>query len=71
MPHIFHNRGAGLVIGANTIAKVSRSRTKMPRLNCALSRVEEDPVTDQAAKASRDPGSRETPPADQAVVSQQ
>ncbi|GGP38387.1 hypothetical protein GCM10010231_06740 [Streptomyces sindenensis] len=32
MLRIFHDMGAGQV-GANTIAKVSDSRTKMPRLN--------------------------------------
>ncbi|MGW6579005.1 hypothetical protein ACWF76_06310 [Streptomyces globisporus] len=46
--------GADLVIRANTIAKVSDSRTKMPRLNWALSRVKVEPVTEQAGKAAAD-----------------
>jgi len=33
MLRIIHDMGAGLVIGANTIAKVSHSRAKVPRLN--------------------------------------
>ncbi|WP_432004662.1 DNA-binding protein [Streptomyces parvus] len=52
MLQVFHNMGADLVIGANTIVEVSHSRTNMPRLNWALSRVKVEPVTEQAAKAA-------------------
>jgi hypothetical protein len=41
MLHVFHDMGADLVIGANTIVEVSHSRTNMPRLN-----------TEQAARAA-------------------
>ncbi|WP_019355016.1 hypothetical protein [Streptomyces sp. AA1529] len=44
--------GADLVIGANTIVEVSHSRTNMPRLKWALSRVKLEPVTEQAAPAA-------------------
>ncbi|MFD4571253.1 DNA-binding protein [Streptomyces sp. NPDC058417] len=50
--HVFHGMGADLVIGANTIVEVTHSRTLMPRLNWALSRVKVEPVTAQAAKAA-------------------
>ncbi|MFE9924484.1 DNA-binding protein [Streptomyces sp. NPDC005774] len=49
---VFHEMGAGLVIGANTIVEVSHSRTDMPRLNWLLSRIKVEPVTEQAAKAA-------------------
>ncbi|WP_435597936.1 DNA-binding protein [Streptomyces anulatus] len=52
MLQVFHDMGADLVIGANTIAEVSHSRTNMPRLNWALSRVKVEPVTEAAAKAA-------------------
>ncbi|MFD3651165.1 hypothetical protein ACFWVT_04375 [Streptomyces cyaneofuscatus] len=40
------------VIEANTNVEVSHSRTDMPRLNWALSRIKVEPVTEQAAKAA-------------------
>ncbi|MFJ2761980.1 PIN domain-containing protein [Streptomyces prasinus] len=49
---VFHEMGADLVIGANTIVEVSHSRTNMPHLNWLLSRVKVEPVTEQAAKAA-------------------
>ncbi|GAB2469537.1 DNA-binding protein [Streptomyces incanus] len=49
---VFHEMGADLVIGANTIVEVSHSRTDIPRLNWVLSRVKVEPVTEQAAKAA-------------------
>ncbi|MFJ8978847.1 DNA-binding protein [Streptomyces sp. NPDC102282] len=49
---VFHDMGADLVIGANTIVKVSHSRINIPHLNWALSRVKVEPVTEQAAKAA-------------------
>ncbi|KPC94257.1 DNA-binding protein, partial [Streptomyces sp. NRRL F-6602] len=49
---VFHDMGADLVIGANTIVEVTHSRTNMPRLNWALSRIKVEPVTEQAAKAA-------------------
>ncbi|MFI0930513.1 DNA-binding protein [Streptomyces sp. NPDC021019] len=52
MLQVFHDMGADLVVGANTIAEVSHSRTNLPRLNWALSRVMVEPVTEQAAKAA-------------------
>ncbi|MFH9749388.1 DNA-binding protein [Streptomyces anulatus] len=52
MLQIFHDMGADLVIGANAIVEASHSRTDMPRLNWALSRVKVEPVTEQAAKAA-------------------
>ncbi|WP_069740775.1 DNA-binding protein [Streptomyces sp. EN23] len=52
MLQVFHDMGADLVIGANTIVEVSHSRTNMPRLNWSLSRVKVEPVTEQAAKAA-------------------
>ncbi|MCZ4099011.1 DNA-binding protein [Streptomyces sp. So13.3] len=52
MLQVFHEMGADLVVGANTIVEVSHSRVNLPRLNWALSRVKVEPVTEQAAKAS-------------------
>ncbi|CAM5502533.1 hypothetical protein [Streptomyces atroolivaceus] len=52
MLQVFHNMGADLVIGANTIVEVSHSRINIPRLNWALSRAKVEPVTEQAAKAA-------------------
>ncbi|MER0246131.1 DNA-binding protein [Streptomyces sp. HSW2009] len=49
---VFHDMGADLVIGANTIVEVAHSRTNTPRLNWALSRIRVEPVTEQAAKAA-------------------
>lgn len=49
---VFHEMGADLVIGANTIVEVSHSRTNIPRLNWALSRIKVEPVTEQAARAA-------------------
>lgn len=49
---IFHEMGADLTIGANTIVEVSHSRTNMPRLNWTLSRVKVVPVTEAAAKSA-------------------
>ncbi|MFG2587615.1 DNA-binding protein [Streptomyces sp. NPDC048438] len=54
MLQVFHDMGADLVIGANTIVEATHSRTNMPmpRLNWALSRIKVEPVTEQAAKAA-------------------
>ncbi|WP_327268882.1 DNA-binding protein [Streptomyces sp. NBC_01218] len=52
MLQVFHDMGADLVIGANTIVEVTHSRTDVPRLNWALSRIKVEPVTGQAAKAA-------------------
>lgn len=52
MLQVFHGMGADLVIGANTIVEASHSRTNIPRLNWALSRIKVEPVTEQAAKAA-------------------
>ncbi|MEU9677315.1 DNA-binding protein [Streptomyces parvus] len=52
MLQVFHDMGADLAIGATTIVEVGHSRTNMPRLNRALSRVKVEPVTEQAAKAA-------------------
>ncbi|MEU6567855.1 DNA-binding protein [Streptomyces parvulus] len=52
MLRVFHDMGADLAIGANTIVEVSHSRTNMPRLNWALSRVKVEPVSERAAKAA-------------------
>ncbi|OWA16531.1 DNA-binding protein [Streptomyces sp. CS159] len=52
MLQVFHDTGADLVIGANTIVEVSHSRTNIPRLNWVLSRLKVEPVTEQAAKAA-------------------
>lgn len=49
---VFHDMGADLAIGANTIVEVSHSRTNIPRLNWALSRIKVEPVTEQAAKSA-------------------
>ncbi|MER6717644.1 DNA-binding protein [Streptomyces halstedii] len=58
MLQVFHGMGADLVIGANTIVEASHSRTNIPRLNWALSRIKVKPVTEQAAKAAGDPQRR-------------
>ncbi|MEV0263134.1 DNA-binding protein [Streptomyces sp. NPDC050617] len=52
MLKVFHDMGAELVVGANTIVEVSHTRTNMPRLNWALSRIKVEPVTEHAAKAA-------------------
>lgn len=52
MLQVFHEMGADLVVGANTIVEVSHARIDLPRLSWALSRVKVEPVTEQAAKAS-------------------
>ena len=52
MLQVFHDMGADLVVGANTIAEVSHAKVNLPRLSWALSRVKVEPVTEQAAKAS-------------------
>ncbi|MFE2634850.1 DNA-binding protein [Streptomyces scopuliridis] len=52
MLKVFHEMGADLVIGANTIVEVSHSRTNIPRMNWALSRIKVEPVTEQAAKTA-------------------
>ncbi|AJC57517.1 MULTISPECIES: DNA-binding protein [Streptomyces] len=52
MFRVFHEMGADLVVGANTIVEVSHARIKLPRLHWALSRVKIEPVTEQAAKAA-------------------
>jgi predicted nucleic acid-binding protein len=49
---VFHEMGADLVIGANTIVEVSHSRVNLPRLQWAVSRVKVEPVTEQTAKAA-------------------
>ena len=48
----FHEMGADLVVGANTIVEVSHSRVNVSRLRWALSRVKVEPVTEEAAKAA-------------------
>ncbi|MFE2493911.1 DNA-binding protein [Streptomyces scopuliridis] len=52
MLKVFHEMGVDLVIGANTIVEVSHSRTNIPRMNWALSRIKVEPVTEQAAKTA-------------------
>ena len=52
MLQVFHDMGADLVVGANTIVEVSHAKANLPRLSWALSRVKVEPVTEQAAKAS-------------------
>ncbi|GGR19387.1 DNA-binding protein [Streptomyces netropsis] len=52
MLKVFHDTGADLVVGANTIVEVSHTRMNLSRLNWALSRVKVEPVTEQAAKAA-------------------
>jgi predicted nucleic acid-binding protein len=52
MLQVFHDMGADLVVGANTIVEVSHAKVNLPRLNWALSRVKVEPVTEQAAKAA-------------------
>jgi predicted nucleic acid-binding protein len=52
MLQVFHDMGADLVVGANTIVGVSHAKVNLPRLNWALSRVKVEPVTEQAAKAA-------------------
>ncbi|MEW2448574.1 DNA-binding protein [Streptomyces parvulus] len=52
MLRVFHDMGADLAVGANTIVEVSHSRTNMPRLNWVLSRVKVEPVSERAAKAA-------------------
>ncbi|MET9655739.1 hypothetical protein [Streptomyces sp. NPDC006510] len=53
MLKVFHNMGTDLVIAANTVVEVSRSRN--PRLNWTLSRIKVELVTEQAAKAAAEP----------------
>ncbi|GGX25453.1 hypothetical protein GCM10010297_53320 [Streptomyces malachitofuscus] len=52
MFQVFHDMGADVVVGANTIVEVSHARVNTARLRWALSRVRVEPVTEQAAKAS-------------------
>ena len=52
MLKVFHDTGADLVVGANTIVEVSHARMNVPRLNWALSRVQVEPVTEEAAKSA-------------------
>lgn len=52
MFQVFHDMGADVVVGANTIVEVSHVRVNTARLRWALSRVRVEPVTEQAAKAS-------------------
>ena len=52
MLKVFHDTGADLVVGANTIVEVSHARMDVPRLNWALSRVKVEPVTEEAAKSA-------------------
>ncbi|MEV2225468.1 DNA-binding protein [Nocardia vinacea] len=49
---IFHQMGADLVVGVNTIVEASHARASMPRMQWTLSRVRVEPVTEAAAKAS-------------------
>ncbi|MFJ2259531.1 DNA-binding protein [Streptomyces sp. NPDC087844] len=49
---VFHEMGADLAIGVNTIVEVSHSRTNVPHLDWALSRIKVEPVTERAAKAA-------------------
>lgn len=50
MFRLFHEAGADLVVGANTIVEVSHARVNLPRLHWALSRVRIEPVTGRAAR---------------------
>ncbi|MFI8091777.1 DNA-binding protein [Streptomyces sp. NPDC086080] len=52
MFQVFHDMGADMVVGANTIVEVSHGRVNTARMRWALSRVRVEPVTEQAAKAS-------------------
>ncbi|MEU5519638.1 DNA-binding protein [Streptomyces sp. NPDC047860] len=52
MFQVFHDMGADVVVGANTIVEVSHARVNTARLRWALSRVRVEPVTEQAAKAA-------------------
>jgi predicted nucleic acid-binding protein len=52
MFQVFHDMGADIVISANTIVEACHSKTNMPRLHWALSRVKVEPVTENAAKAA-------------------
>lgn len=49
---LFHDVGADLVIGPNTIVEVSHARVNMPRLRWTLSRLRIEPVTASAATAA-------------------
>lgn len=52
MLQVFHEMGADVVVGANTIVEVSHQRMNLPRLNWTLSRVKVEPVTAHAARAA-------------------
>ena len=52
MFQVFHDMGADLVVGANTIVEVSHAGVNLPRLQWALSRVRVEPITEAAAKAA-------------------
>lgn len=52
MLKIFHEMGADLVTGANTIVEVSHARVNLPRLAWALSLIKVEPVTEAAARAA-------------------
>ncbi|WP_218579850.1 DNA-binding protein [Nocardia cyriacigeorgica] len=50
--HVFHQIGADLVIGTNTIVEVSHAKVNLPRLSWILSRVRVEPVTESAARSA-------------------
>ncbi len=50
--HVFHQIGADLVIGANTIVEVSHAKVNLARLRWTLSRVRVEPVTETSAKSA-------------------
>ncbi|WP_407110259.1 DNA-binding protein [Streptomyces sp. DSM 116494] len=52
MLQIFHDMGADIAVGANTLVEVSHAGVNTARLRWALSRVRVEPVTERAAKAS-------------------
>ncbi|MEU2897735.1 DNA-binding protein [Streptomyces sp. NPDC001273] len=52
MLQVFHDMGADIAVGANTIVEVSHARVNTARLRWVLSRVRVEPVTERAAKAS-------------------
>lgn len=53
MLQVFHGMGADLVIGANTIVEASHSRTDIPRLNWALSRIKVERSPSKRPKRQR------------------
>ncbi|MGO4649118.1 DNA-binding protein [Nocardia sp. 2YAB30] len=49
---VFHEMGAELVVGANTIVEVGHAKVNIARLQWTLSRVRVETVTEAAAKAA-------------------